>query len=430
MNVVPLQTIFMSERSPQISPRLHEKLMAIVRDPSAAAERTFSTLITSDEDYAALPAAARRDVFESIHTLVRVWFLCIVEGRGPSPEELEILDETGRRRMHQGVGLNSLLRAFREGSKEILRSYTEIGHEDESLRDELFFVVTPFLLERSDAMAQAIGHAYLDEQFQGARWRDARRYELCTVIFSSPDDVQGFRRAAEALGIDPNGTRVALAVALDVSDIGPSSIERELDRYTLAVARHLKVPQGDLVRVMRHERLIIWVPCPRGDSVVTTDRRIGSVLTAAVPALRPVCTVGIGLVNQGPSGWAATAAEAIRALEWGLATDPSAHVHSFSRIAVNESVRYADTTLRYLDSLIERLTHEPDLLPTLETFFRLSQRRKDTAAALGIHTNTLTYRLERVEALLGARLADFESLINLYIALKLRRDSVHKPTGV
>jgi carbohydrate diacid regulator len=427
---IPLQAVLMSERSPQISPRLHEKLMAIVRDPSAAAERTFATLMALDEDYATLPAAARRDVLESINTLVRVWFLCIIEGRGPSAEELGILEETGRRRVHQGVGLNSLLRAFREGSKEILRAYTEIGREDESLRDELFFVVTPFLLERSDAMAQAIGHAHLDETFQGARWRDARRYELCTVIFSSPNDVQGFRLAAEALGIDPNGMRVALAVALDVSDIGPSSIERELDRYTLAIARHLKLPHADLVRVMRHERLIIWVPCQRGDSVVTTDRRIGAALSAAVPALRPVCSVGIGLVNQGPSGWAATATEAIRALEWGLANEPSVHVHAFSRIAVNESVRYADTTLRYLDSLIERLTHEPELLPTLETFFRLSQRRKDAAAALGIHTNTLTYRLERVEALLGARLADFESLINLYIALKLRRDSAPPSSGV
>jgi carbohydrate diacid regulator len=413
----------MSDRSPQISARLREKLLLLARDPSLVVDRTYAALMDLDEDYAALAPTARRDVMDSIRTFVGIWFLCIVEERPPAPDELELLAEAGRRRVHQGIGLNSLLRAFRAGSKEILNAYVELGREGEALRDELFFVVTPFLLERSDAMAQAIAQAYLDEQFQGARWRDAMRYELCSAVFSPSDDFQGFRKAAEALGVDPNGLRVGLAMYVDVSGISPPSLERELDRLMLSLARILKVQHGELVRVMRHERLLVWVSCARGDSVITTDRRMIALMSSAVQTLRPVSSVGIGLMNQGPSGWAATAREAIRALESGLAIHPPVPVRSFSQIAVNESVRYADTTLRYLDSLIERLSHEPDLMPTLETYFRLSQRRKAAAAALGIHTNTLSYRLDRIETLLGAKLTDFESLINLYIAMSLRRAS-------
>jgi len=413
----------MSDRGPQISTRLREKLLLLARDPSFVVDRTYSALMDLDDDYAALAPTARRDVLDSIRTFISMWFLCIVEGRPPAPDDLELLAEAGRRRVHQGVGLNSLLRAFRAGSKEILNAYVELGRGDDALRDELFFVVTPFLLERSDEMAQAIAQAYLDEQFQGARWRDAMRYELCSAIFSASDDFESFRKAAEALGVDPSGLRVGLAMHVNVSGISPSSLERELDRFTLSLARHLKVPYTELVRVMRHERLLVWVPCTRGDSVITTDRRMFKLMSAAVQTLRPACSAGIGLMNQGPNGWAATAREAINALESGLAIHPPVRVRSFSQIAVNESVRYADTTLRYLDSLIERLTREPDLLPTLETFFRLSQRRKATAAALGIHINTLSYRLERIETLLGAKLTDFESLINLYIAMNLRRGS-------
>jgi carbohydrate diacid regulator len=413
----------MSGSSPRISTRLRKKLLLLARDPSFVVDRTYSVLMNLDEDYAALAPTTRRDVLDSIRTFVSMWFLCIVEGRPPAPDELELLAEAGRRRVHQGIGLNSLLRAFRAGSKEILNAYVELGREDEALRDELFFVVTPFLLERSDAMAQAIAQAYLDEQFQGARWRDAMRYELCSAIFSTSDDFQGFRKAAEALGVDPNGLRVGLAMHVDFSGISPPNLERELDRFTLSLARHLKVQHAELVRVMRHERLLVWVPCAHGDSVITTDHRMFRLMSSAVQTLRPVCSVGIGLMNQGPNGWAATAREAIRALESGLAVDPPVRVRSFSQIAVNESVRYVDTTLRYLDSLIERLTHEPDLLPTLETYFRLSQRRKATAAALGIHPNTLTYRLDRIQTLLGAKLTDFESLMNLYIAMNLRRGS-------
>jgi carbohydrate diacid regulator len=413
----------MSDRSPQISRVLREKLLLLARDPSFVVDRTYSALIDLDEDYASLAPTARRDVLDSIRMFVSIWFLCIVEGRPPAPNELELLAEAGRRRLHQDIGLSSLLRAFRAGAKEILNAYVELGREDEALRDELFFVVTPFLLERSDVMAQAVAQAYLDEQFQGARWRDAMRYQLCSAVFSASPDFQSFRKAAEALGIDPNGLRVGMAMNVDVSGISPPNLERELDRLTLSLARQLKVQNSELVRVMRHERLLVWVPCARGDSMITTDRRIFTLMSSAVQTLRPVGSVGIGLMNQGPNGWAETAREAIRALESGLASHPPVRVRSFSQIAVSESVRSADTTLRFLDSLTERLTHEPELMPTLETYFRLSRRRKATAEALGIHPNTLGYRLDRIETLLGAKLTEFESLMNLYIAMDLRRGS-------
>jgi sugar diacid utilization regulator len=403
---------------------LRDKLFLLAHDPSFIVDRTYAVLTDFDDEYAALTATARRDVLDSVRAFVSIWFLCIVEERPPSSDELESLADAGRRRVHQGIGLNSILRAFRAGAKEILHAYVELGLEDPSLRDELLLVVTPFLLERSDTMAQAVAQAYLDEQFQGARWRDAMRYELCSAIFSATPDSQSFFKAAEALGIDPNGLRVGLAMYIDLAGVSASNLERELDRFTLSLARHLKVQHNELIRVMRHDRLLVWVPCARGDSVITSDRRLVALMSSGVHALRPVSSVGIGLMNQGPAGWAATAREAIRALETGLGMDPPAPVRSYSQIAIDESVRHADTTLRYLDSLVERLTHEPDLLPTLEAYFKLSQRRKPTAAALGIHPNTLTYRLERIEALIGAKLAEFENQINLYIAISLRRGSM------
>ena len=51
-------------------------------------------------------------------------------------------------------------------------------------------------------------------------------------------------------------------------------------------------------------------------------------------------------------------------------------------------------------SLLEQLGNEPDLLLTLETYLNLGRRRGHTAKRLGIHPNTLDYRLGRVEELL------------------------------
>ena len=70
---------------------------------------------------------------------------------------------------------------------------------------------------------------------------------------------------------------------------------------------------------------------------------------------------------------------------------------------------------------MDHLSSEPDILPTLETFFANAQRRKVTAGAPGIHPNTLDYRLERIENLLGATLDDVGWIAKLKVALTLHR---------
>jgi len=49
----------------------------------------------------------------------------------------------------------------------------------------------------------------------------------------------------------------------------------------------------------------------------------------------------------------------------------------------------ADNVLRYLNSLLERLSEEPEPLSTLQTYFDQLLRRQITGSVLGIHPNTL-----------------------------------------
>jgi PucR C-terminal helix-turn-helix domain len=49
-----------------------------------------------------------------------------------------------------------------------------------------------------------------------------------------------------------------------------------------------------------------------------------------------------------------------------------------------------------------------------------NQHRKATAASLGIYLNTLSYRLDRIEALLGAKLDAPGWIAPIFIALKMR----------
>jgi len=65
---------------------------------------------------------------------------------------------------------------------------------------------------------------------------------------------------------------------------------------------------------------------------------------------------------------------------------------------------------------------DADLVTTLETFLASNGRWSETARELNIHQNTLRYRLTRVEALTGTRLADISDRVDFYLALALHRD--------
>ena len=412
---------------PKVSGSLREHVVALANDPSGVVTRTYARLLELEENYANLPLSVREDILQFLQCCSRLWFDTLVNGNPPSSQEMEWLANAGRRRVHQGIALSSVLRAYRLGGLETWSALLTAAEKDGESRDQLLFEVSRYLLESFDYMSQTIVQAYLDEQYQRARWRDSLRFELCSLVFRNPEDVEGFHKCAESLGIDPTVPRIALAIETKQIKVLPSKLESEYDRFSLCVSRHFKSNYEDLVRVIHRGRLIVWVPCIRGDTLVAGDRRFADCAAALVKATSEILAVGIGLLNQGPSGWAQSVDEACKALEFGSPAPGKRRVHLYSEIVVNESVRRTDNVLRYLNCLLELLAEEPELLSTLQTYFDHLQRRKITADALGIHPNTLNHRLERIETLLGARLDEASWIAKLHVAVRLRQQTLPDP---
>jgi len=380
---------------PRVTGKLREAAAAYARDPTEIVERAYAAITQSDPIYAGLPASTRGDFMESIRFSAVLWSKSMLTGEYPSDEDMEIFRNLGRRRVHQGIQLASLLRAYRVGSKELWAVYLEFAAKHQDVQNELLFTVSPYLLDHFDEMAQAIASAYMEEQYEQSRWKDALRYELCNLILSAHGDVGEFSR-----------------------------VQTELDRMLLVVARMAKVNAADLVRVMYRGRLIVWIPCIRGDSLLASDRRMGELAARLIANVPEFKQVGVGMMGQGPSGWCGSVEEAVKALEVGERIGEGDGVYRYSDIALNESARRSDNVLRYLESLIERLSHEPDLLRTLECYLEQLQKRKKTASVLGIHPNTLNYRLERIEEIAGGSLEDPAWLAKLYVAIGLRKGSL------
>ncbi|MGF6536187.1 carbohydrate diacid regulator [Paraburkholderia sp. GAS206C] len=408
----------MTKNIPEISPALREWTEKVALDHGKVVDRVYAALMNI-KLYADLDSPTKLDIRNSVAWSAKLWFGTLLSGTAPSAEGLEAFREYGRRRVYQGLPLDALLRAFRLGSRELWCFYIDPDEKSDELRDELLFRISPFLMEFFDVLAQIISQTYLDEQYKQARWRESLRYQLHSIIFYYPEDTEGFAKTAAALRLDGTIPRIALAIDVHSIDSNSPTFKSELDRIVVAIARRLKLPVDTLFDIWYGGKLLLWIPARLGDLIGMSDLQVGKQIAALAETSPEIKAIGVGLMGEGAAGWAMSAEEASRALSLGRAQGGEESVWLYSKIVLEESVRGTKNALRYLVSLVEQLASEPELLETLKTYFDQLQRRKVTASVLGIHPNTLNYRLERIENILGARLDDASWISKLDIAIKL-----------
>lgn len=368
-------------------------------------------------------AAIQLDVQQSVAHNVRMWFNALLSGHPPTAEELAPLISFGRRRVHQGVTLQSLLQAFRTGSRVLWDVLLEQAGSNEDIHRELLFKVSPYILFHFDLMGRTIGQAHAEEQQKQARWRDRLQHELCGVIFSHPDDSDSFREHTLALGIDAKASHLALALKLAEQPHERITPEAGLDKLMASISRVLGLERNNILRTLRNGHVLLWVPLSASESASESEHRYATLCEALSSSSAAIISVGLGLPDNGARGWRRSSEQALRALDIGMRIDPTRTVQRYAEVALDDALNNSDNVVRFFDSLVERLAPEPHLLKTLQAFFEFRQHRKAVAGALNIHPNTLSYRLERIETILGARLDDIGWLSRLHAALRLRKIS-------
>ncbi|MGE8158975.1 PucR family transcriptional regulator [Paraburkholderia sp. NPDC080076] len=415
-------------QAPEISDRLRENVAALADEPSYVIDRCYAAVMQVD-GYANLGLSEKRDIRNSIGLFVKRWCGSILEQAWFMPAEMEKFEASVRRRVHQGISLVAILCAFRLGTKELWQAHLDLAEHDNALRDELLFVISPYLLEYSNFMTQFIGRVFLDEQFQQTSWRAEVRRQLCDLVFNGTNDDQDFCRIGRSLGFDSTVPRIALAIDYELSDVSRMNPEGALGNLVHDIARHIKIPADHVVYVTRRGRLVLWVPGACGSSLIFSQRLLLEAIIAFAKKSGEVRAIGVGFVNQGAKGWATSAEEAMTALNFALHGDGATKVYLYSDIAIDESIRSNGSALRYFESILGEILHERDLMKTLECYFDNSQHRKATAASLGIHPNTLNYRIARIETLLEAELDAPSWIARLFIALNLRNAMSVYPGG-
>lgn len=224
-----------------------------------------------------------------------------------------------------------------------------------------------------------------------------RRAEVLLASLAGPDATTALALAhdARALGLDP--ALPACGVVWVPGDATPAqallAIEAVLERAGIAF---LLVAAGEeVIGVVQGAAPVVVAAAVGAGGAVGVGRAVTAL--AGVPgSLADARAVVRHRLTDGP---VATSFDELAPAAWLLAS--SGEAGGAARVA----------------ALLAPLRSHPRLLETLHYFFEADLDVGAAAAGLGLHPNTMRYRLRRIEALTGLRLASPEAIAGVHVAL-------------
>lgn len=339
-------------------------------------------------------AVPRPDLGRSVERSVADLLVGIAEHRDPTPEELRRRADLGARRATQGLPVDTLKQAFHTGYLELWKILVErAGGFDSDL--------SPLLLQASTTMwswthqvSDALGHAHAETLRTLALRAASIRQRFLELVMAGDHESEEAITLARELDFDPVGPFRAHVVRTAVLD------GSETPRLQTACARMA----GNQQVISQGARLVVL--SQHGD-----EAPVEQVLTDQLPE----ATIGVGLVRDGLDGARLSIGDAERAL--ALTTRP--------RVIVFEQVwpwallaRDLDRAQPLLDTARRTARAHPHLAEAV-TAYASSGSIADAGRSLGVHPNTITYRLERWAELSGWDARNFDELLRSVIALRL-----------
>ncbi len=369
-----------------------------------------------------------------------------------------LYDPMGFRLEHgAGAGLNfrkipipaALLEAPEPVEQEVGRSHTVLTLTPVRAGSELIAVLA---LEAGSAAApagrrRALEHGATVVALELLKERAAAEVErrlrgdLLERLLSAPQEAGEMRRlatGAERLGyripesawvliVEPDDERSALALQTHPLQ---ERLTRDLEQLCRTRAT------GAMI-VGRANSFVILVPAERsGDgsgagalSLADTEALARSVQAGAHGLERSLSlSVGIGGLAASPLELSRAHDEARQALRLVRRSGGRSVVTSYRSLGALRlllEVRDPAVLLRFVDETLGPLItyqerHRTPLVATLESLSANGWNQRAAARALGIHINTLTYRIQRAEALMDLSLDDPEVRVVLGVAIRAR----------
>jgi sugar diacid utilization regulator/putative methionine-R-sulfoxide reductase with GAF domain len=243
------------------------------------------------------------------------------------------------------------------------------------------------------------------------------------------EEVERLARQAERLGHRLPPRAWVLVLEPDhgrEEEMAGESLQDRLDEILRDLVRR-RMP-GALTMV-RSTSAVVLVPADVAGDLGVAEGLAEAIRTAAAPLLRPVtASVGVGNLAMTAAELARSHIEARQALRLARRTGVRSQVTSYRSLGAFRlllEVQSPDALRRFVEDVLGSLlkyaeSRETPLLETLEALVSTRWTRRAAARKLGIHINSLSYRVERIESLTELSLDDPETRVALAIALRAR----------
>ena len=322
--------------------------------------------------------------------------------------------ELGRGEFHAGRSLDALLAAYRVGARLAWRRFVEAGVAG-GLSAEAIYDLGEAIFAYIDELSAESAEGYAEEQTAAAGESERRRRHLVRLLGQEPPAAEeAIRTAAAAAGWTlPRGGVAALVVA--AADGGEPG-EALLDTIAARFARRLG--EGAIGAEVGGAALVV---VPDADAP-GRRRRLEAAADEHPVALGPTVpwTEAAGSARRARATHRLAATRRIPVPETGtrllVADDHLAHLLIAS--APDVAADLAATRLRPLAELGEG--PRARLEETLAAWLDRPGQVQAVAAALGVHPQTVRYRVRQLRDLFGERLEDPEARFELSLALRAR----------
>jgi predicted RNA binding protein YcfA (HicA-like mRNA interferase family) len=382
----------------QVAKTLEEQV-DVIADTMIAAQRT-EVPAYADMGDASLVADAR-----SVSVaVVKLWLHVMETGKPVDDAELEPITEGARRRASQGVRMESLLQAYRVGIRVMWMQITSSPVWRGADLSIAIRAAASWVLDFADRMTTAVAAAYLDEAAHLARDREHRRTSLLNLILAGPSTEQ--HRAL----VELSTPHVVI-----VAQVHESETISRLEQVGFMLERHV----GAHLWTVRHSSVVavVFGRLPR------TELRSR---LAELPDESRILAIGLGGRASTPDETRVSYSEASEALTHGPALgSPWGRVYDFGVLAPQLALmrdpesarRFVSAALEPFESVIERRW----VLPTLDAYVTQRGRLGDMAAHLGIHPNTVKYRMTELAPHLSDGVLDGEQATTVLLAIRVQR---------
>lgn len=309
--------------------------------------------------------------------------------------------------------------------------------------DKIGFVVLAQRLDNHDeiaplirSLAELILHQALliDRLPQQQERLDKFIYDLLQGRF---EDTSLPTAEARLFDIDITLPRIALVIYMDDAilrgqDHSGSNREALVTRYKFGLTRGLNSyytsSRNNIVAYLGHNAFCILkdlngTDTPLEESLERFKRSLPTIHEILTSELKQSLTIGVGNYHPGLKGLAQSYKEAVSAVELGAQNWDSGriyHIDDFGVVApllagVDESNIY------FGRELVEKLEQQKGVSATLDAFLRNNMALTVTAKELGIHRNTLVYRLDRITEILGLDPRSFDDAVQIKLAMLFTR---------